>query len=154
VLLLDEVDALVSRRGDNRSAHHDDVLTSTLLTLLDTHDGVVVMTTNRPATLDPALARRIGWHLDVPLPDARARLKIWSAMLPETAPLHPELKLRPIAARHALSGGDIRTLAMRAAAHAATTGQLITARLLDRLATELVASSTSGRHLRMGPASA
>ncbi len=154
VLLLDEVDALVSTRGDRRSAHHDDVLTSTLLTLLDTHDGVVVMTTNRPGALDPALARRIIWHLNIPLPDTGARLRIWQAMLPETAPLHPDLNLVQVARRHALSGGDIRTVAMRAAASAATTGELITAGLLDELASAMVASDTSGRHLKIEPASA
>ena len=147
VLLLDEVDALVATRGDGRSAHHDDVLSSTLLTLLDTHDGVVVLTTNRPQALDPALARRVGWHLEVPLPAADARLRIWQAMLPDTAPLHPALDLGDLARRHALSGGDIRTLAVRAAALAATEGTLITNALLDALATGMVASATSGRGL-------
>lgn len=154
VLLLDEVDALVSTRGDRRAAHHDDVLTSTLLTLLDTHDGVVVMTTNRPTALDPALARRIIWHLQVPLPDAAARLCIWRAMLPDSAPLHPDLDLTHVARRHALSGGDIRTIALRAAATAATKGRLITAQLLHELASAMVASDTSGRHLEVEPASA
>ncbi len=153
VLLLDEVDALVSTRGDQRAAHHDDVLTSTLLTLLDTHDGVVVMTTNRPQALDPALSRRIIWHLDVPLPDAPARLQIWRAMLPETAPLHPSLQLEQVARRHALSGGDIRTISIRAAAVAATTGTLITASLLDELASAMLVTDTSGRHLALAPAS-
>lgn len=154
VLLLDEVDALVSTRGDHRAAHHDDVLTSTLLTLLDTHDGVVVMTTNRPTALDPALARRIIWHLQVPLPDATARLSIWQAMLPHTAPLHPNLDLAHVARRHALSGGDIRTIALRAAAAAATTGTLISSQLLHELASAMLASGTSGRHLQVEPASA
>jgi len=154
LLLLDEVDALVSTRGDHRAAHHDDVLTSTLLTLLDTHDGVVVMTTNRPGALDPALARRIAWHLAIPLPDAGARLQIWRAMLPDSAPLHPSLQLGQVARRHALSGGDIRTVAIRAAAVAATTGSLITVELLHELATAMVASQTSGRHLLVEPASA
>jgi len=153
VLLLDEVDALVTTRGDHRAAHHDDVLTSTLLTLLDTHDGVVVMTTNRPSALDPALSRRIIWHLSVPLPDAFARLQIWRAMLPDTAPLHPGLNLEHVARRHALSGGDIRTIAIRAAASAATTGALITAQLLHELASVMVASDTSGRHVAFEPAS-
>lgn len=147
VLLLDEVDALVATRGDSRSAHHDDVLTSTLLTLLDTHDGVVVLTTNRPQCLDPALARRIGWHLELPLPSADARRAIWRAMLPETAPLHPSLDLDDLAQRHALTGGDIRTLAVRAAALAATEGTLVTNALLNALASGMVASASSGRGL-------
>ena len=76
-------------------------------------------------------------------------------MLPDTAPLHPDLDLAHVARRHALSGGDIRTIALRAAATAATKGMLITAtRLLQELASAMVASGTSGRHLEVEPASA
>ncbi len=150
VVLLDEVDAIVAPRGDARTARHEDVLTSTLLVLLDAHDGVVVMTTNRPQCVDSALARRIGWHLEVPLPDAAARASIWRAMLPETAPLHPQLDLNRLARRHALSGGDIRTVAVRAAARAASRGQTIDERMLDELATTLTTLETHPRSVRAG----
>ncbi len=145
VLLLDEADTVLSARGDGRAAHHDDVLTSTLLTLLDAHPGVVVLTTNRPAALDGALARRVGWHLAFPLPNTAARAAIWKASLPDTAPLHPGVDLDALARRHALSGGDIRVIAVRAAARAAARGALITQSGLDELAAALAVGPTSGR---------
>lgn len=154
VLLLDEVDSILSPRGDGRAAHHDDVLTSTLLTLLDAHPGVAVLTTNRPAALDGALARRVGWHVAFPLPDADARASIWAASLPDTAPLHPTVDLDALARRHALSGGDIRVVALRAAARAAARGTLITQSLLDELCVSMVVTPTSGRSVPVRSADA
>ena len=154
VLLLDEVDSILTVRGDGRSAHHDDVLTSTLLTLLDAHPGLVILTTNRPASLDGALARRVSQHLAFPLPDADARASIWAASLPETAPLHPAVDLPGLARRHALSGGDIRVVAVRAAARAAARGTLITPSLLDELAVSMLVSTTSGRSVSVRSADA
>jgi SpoVK/Ycf46/Vps4 family AAA+-type ATPase len=141
VLLLDEVDSMLARRGSVRAAHHDDVLTATLLTLLDAHPGLVLLTSNRPDALDPALTRRIGWRVAFRLPDAEARDAIWRSVLPPSAPLHPALRFSRIAARYVLSGGDIRTIALRAAAHAAAQGELIDEALLDTLAATLQATA-------------
>lgn len=149
VLLFDEVDALLPARGSARAAHHDDVLTSTLLTLLDGHRGVVIFTSNRPQALDGALARRIGWHIAFPLPDAAARAAIWRSVLPASAPLHPALDFDRLGARLALAGGDIRTVAIRAAAVAAAEGRVIDQSLLETLAATLQATPTAGRHLAL-----
>jgi SpoVK/Ycf46/Vps4 family AAA+-type ATPase len=125
VLLIDEADTMLNARGQSRGQHHDDVLTSTLLSLLDQHPGLVILTSNRPGSLDPALARRAGWQLHLDLPDAAARAKIWRACLPETAPLDPRTNLTRLADRYPISGGDIRAVAARAAARALVTDRLI-----------------------------
>ena len=125
VLLIDEADTLLGARGQARGQHHDDVLTSTLLTLLDQHPGLVILTTNRPRSFDPALSRRAGWQILMELPDAAARAQIWRACLPETAPVHPRVSFVRLADRHPLSGGDIRSIAARAAARALVNDRLI-----------------------------
>ncbi|TVQ94674.1 MAG: AAA family ATPase [Deltaproteobacteria bacterium] len=116
VLVLDEVDAIAGLRGSSRSAHHDDVLTSALLTLLDSHEGLVVMTTNRQDALDPALTRRLLWTIHLPMPDREAREALWQAMLPQDRRA-PGVDLRRLAALYPLSGADIRAIVLRAAAH-------------------------------------
>jgi SpoVK/Ycf46/Vps4 family AAA+-type ATPase len=61
VLLLDEVDSLCSRKGLGGLTPHQMRVSAQLLTLLDHADKVrglvVIATTNRPNTLDPALRR-------------------------------------------------------------------------------------------------
>ena len=149
VLLLDEADAILSTRGSDRAAHHDDVFTSTLLTLIDAHPGVVLLTTNRPDALDPAVARRIAWHLAFPMPNAEQRHHIWRAVLPSTAPLDATVDLHQLAASYPLSGGDIRTIALRAAARALAQESAISQRTLSELAAGMSVTPTSGRYLGM-----
>ncbi len=136
VLLLDEVDALLMQRGAGHASRHDDAHVSCMLDLLERHDGVVLMATNRPAVLDPALARRVGWQLELPLPDERARAAIWARLLPPEAPTDASVDPARLAARHPLSGGQIRTAVFRACYRAASTDQPLSHRLLDAAAAE------------------
>jgi SpoVK/Ycf46/Vps4 family AAA+-type ATPase len=136
VLLLDEVDALLMERGAGNASRHDDAHVSCLLDQLERHDGVVIMATNRPTVLDPALARRVGWRLEIPLPDQRARAAIWARLLPPQAPTDGSIDTARLAARHPISGGLIRTAMFRACYRAASTDQPLSHRLLDEAAAE------------------
>ncbi len=136
VLLLDEVDALLMERGTAYASRHDDAHVSCLLDQLERHDGVVIMATNRPAVLDPALARRVAWRLEIPLPDERARAAIWARLLPPQAPTQGVIDFARLAARHPISGGLIRTAVFRACYRAANRDQPLTTRLLDDAAAE------------------
>lgn len=126
VLLLDEIDGLLMARGEGRASRHDDALVNALLDLLDRHDGVVVLCTNRPEVLDRALDRRVGWRVAFDAPNAEARAAIWRQVVPPNATGGVALDVRGLAARHALTGGRIRTAAVRAAARAATEGRELT----------------------------
>jgi transitional endoplasmic reticulum ATPase len=81
LIFLDEVDALVGRRGQGATDATGGLLT-TLLTEMDgvvSCDGIlVVAATNRMGALDPALLRpgRLELHLHVPAPDALGRAAI------------------------------------------------------------------------------
>ena len=87
IVFLDEVDAMVGKRGIGAAAAAGggDTSTGVLATLLTEMDGVewapgvlVVAATNRLDALDPALLRpgRFELRLEVPLPDAASRLAI------------------------------------------------------------------------------
>ena len=136
VILLDEVDALLMERGAGHASRHDDAHVSCLLDLLERHDGVVLMATNRPAVLDPALARRVGWRLEFPFPDEAARGDIWARLVPSEAPTDGSIDPARLASRHAISGGLIRTAVFRACYRAAATGQVLSHWLLDDAAAE------------------
>ena len=152
VLLLDEVDALLMERGAGNASRHDDAHVSCLLDQLERHDGVVIMATNRPTVLDPALARRVGWRLEIPLPDQRARAAIWARLLPPRAPTDGSVDTGRLAARHPLSGGLIRTAVFRACYRAASLDQPLSHRLLDEAAAEQSGVNAEGPALIAMPA--
>ena len=136
VLVLDEVDGLLMSRGDGQASRHDDNLVNTLLDLLDRHEGVVVMCTNRPEILDGALDRRVGWSVSFPVPDDATRAAIWSTVVPPMATGGVALDMRVLASRYPLCGGRIRNAAVRAASRAASRGEALDLVRLMRAAAE------------------
>jgi len=136
VLLLDEIDGLLMQRGQARASRHDDSLVNTLLDLLDRHEGVVILCTNRPEVLDQALGRRIGWKVEFPVPDSAGRLAIWRSLVPGAATGGRELDLRGLAHRYPLTGGRIRNAVVRAASRAAASGMDLDLRALEVAAFE------------------
>jgi transitional endoplasmic reticulum ATPase len=81
IVLIDELDSISSDR-DGMREHHDVVLISQLLALLDGIEDLgnvfVVGTTNRLEAIDPAIRRpgRFDYHIYVPLPDLEGRRAI------------------------------------------------------------------------------
>jgi transitional endoplasmic reticulum ATPase len=79
IVFLDEVDALVPRRGLHNDSPVTDRVVSQLLTEIDgietLKDVWVIAATNRPDMLDDALLRpgRLDYRLEVPKPDRSAR---------------------------------------------------------------------------------
>ena len=136
VLLLDEADSLLMSRGAGHASRHDDAAVNVLLDLLERHDGVTILATNRPHVLDRALDRRISWRLEFPFPDEDAREAIWRGLLPETVPTDGQIRFDRLAARHPLSGGRIRNAVFRACFRAATAGAPLSEDLLDEAAGE------------------
>lgn len=123
VLLLDEGDALLARRTDVRSANdrYANLETNYLLQRLETYGGIVVVTTNLPAQIDPAFRRRMDVAVRFHLPDAGQRRGLWALHLP---PGHrvDDAALGALAARYRLSGGQIRGAALHAAVLALARG--------------------------------
>merc|ERR1719273_1338590 len=85
ILFIDEVDAIGGSRGGD-DAHGDNEVQRTMLEIVNQLDGFdargnvkVLMATNRPDTLDPALLRpgRIDRKIEFNLPDLKGRIKIF-----------------------------------------------------------------------------
>lgn len=84
ILFMDEIDAIGGRRfSEGTSADRE--IQRTLMELLNQMDGFdalgqvkIIMATNRPDTLDPALLRpgRLDRKIEIPLPNEQARLEI------------------------------------------------------------------------------
>jgi SpoVK/Ycf46/Vps4 family AAA+-type ATPase len=116
ILLLDEGDALLSRRTDVRSSNdrYANLETNYLLQRLETYDGICIVTTNMGAHIDPAFRRRMDVVARFHLPDAEQRWKLWHLHLPEDSAVDSET-LEEVALRYSLSGGQVRNAALYAA---------------------------------------
>lgn len=113
VLLFDEADSLFfDRTGASRSWEVQDV--NVLLTEVERHEGVVIMTTNRKDALDPALCRRVSAVVDFPMPDAAARAEIWRHLLPPAARLAADVDVVALAKAAVMSGGEIKNAVLHA----------------------------------------
>jgi ATPase family associated with various cellular activities (AAA)/Winged helix domain, variant len=87
VLLFDEADALFSKRTDVKDSHdrYANTDTSYLLQLLEEHDGIVILATNKKQNIDAAFIRRIRYVFDFPRPEAAERRQIWSKLIGDLA---------------------------------------------------------------------
>ncbi len=95
VLIFDEADSILGRRLTNvtQSADHGvNVSRSVMLMELDRFEGVTVFTTNLASNYDAAFVRRILGHIEMPLPDRDARIRLWRMHLPEQMPISPNLE--------------------------------------------------------------
>ena len=116
VLLLDEGDALMTRRTEVSSANdrYANLETNYLLQRLESYTGIVIVTTNAGSAIDPAFRRRMDHVVRFHLPDAEERLYLWHAHLP---PCHAidAAAIEEAAVRYQFTGGQIRNIAIRAA---------------------------------------
>ncbi|MBI5329335.1 MAG: ATP-binding protein [Betaproteobacteria bacterium] len=136
ILLLDEADALFGRRSDGGETgeRYANMLTNFLLTRIESHPGIVVLTSNSRSRIDPAFTRRLDAILEFPLPGGEERLLLWAAHLGERSP--GEEAVRPLAAYSDLAGGHIRNAVLNAAARGPLHGPLEASLLVAALGEE------------------
>ena len=123
LLLFDEADSILGRRLSNvhqSTDHAVNVSRSVMLLELDRFSGVTVFATNLASNYDTAFIRRILGHIEMPLPDAERRLRLWEYHIPDRMPvqLHEEDWQRLVQASKDLSGGDILNVVVNAASRA------------------------------------
>ena len=112
VVLFDECELLFgSRLNGNR-------VVGSALRALDRYDGLVVLATNLPERLDPALDRRVLLRVALEVPPPSLRKRIWELHLPPEAPLAPGVDLGVLAKRYDFAGGYIRNAALLAVSRA------------------------------------
>jgi hypothetical protein len=130
ILFFDEADALFGKRSEVKDAHdrYANIEVAYLLQKMEEHDGVMILATNLSRNLDEAFARRMHYILEFPLPDPRAREKLWRGMFPPQAPLADDVDFPFLADQFVLAGGDIRNVVLSAAFSAAQGGPQISMR--------------------------
>ncbi|KAH8312502.1 hypothetical protein KR044_011092 [Drosophila immigrans] len=122
IIFMDEIDAIGGRRfSEGTSADRE--IQRTLMELLNQMDGFdalgqvkIIMATNRPDTLDPALMRpgRLDRKLEIPLPNEMARLDILKI---HAAPLvkHGEIDYEAVVKLSDMfNGADLRNICTEA----------------------------------------
>jgi ATP-dependent 26S proteasome regulatory subunit len=124
MLLFDEADSLFAKRTEVKSSHdrYANLEVNYLLQRMESHEGVVVMTTNAETAIDPAFRRRIRFRIRFPAPDEQQRLQLWQGMMPKEAPVAANIDLRAIAQKFPLAGGNIMNALVRAATAAQAEG--------------------------------
>jgi ATP-dependent 26S proteasome regulatory subunit len=128
IVLLDECDDLFANNSP---------MSRSLLIELEKARCVVILGTNKPVDLDPALERRIGMKVRFRLPDAAMRLRMWTSLLPRGVALAPDVDLAALADHYLFSGGLIKNCILLAAMQAekGDSGErILTGPLLERAA--------------------
>ncbi|MEY3012413.1 MAG: hypothetical protein RIT45_1148 [Pseudomonadota bacterium] len=135
-LLFDEADSLFAKRTDVQSSvdRYANLEVNYLLQRLEEHDGVVILTTNHPDSIDNAFLRRIRFKPAFPAPDVDERERLWRVMIPPDAPQEGDLKFRFLAEDYELTGGQVQNAVLRAAVWAADSGRPLSHTLLGRAA--------------------
>jgi SpoVK/Ycf46/Vps4 family AAA+-type ATPase len=121
ILFFDEADALFSKRTDVKSSNdrHANSESSYLLQKIEEYSGISILATNLANNFDEAFRRRIGYMININMPGPEQRLKLWRSVIPQSAPLSPEVDLRILAEHLELSGSVIKSAALQAAYFAA-----------------------------------
>ncbi|HNC68017.1 MAG TPA: ATP-binding protein, partial [Thauera aminoaromatica] len=116
ILLIDEADALFGRRSEGKETgeRYANMLTNFLLTRIEQHPGIVVLTSNNRGRIDSAFTRRFDVIIDFPPPGANERLRLWESHLGGRAP--DAALCRQLASYCTLPGGYIRNAVLQAAA--------------------------------------
>ena len=109
ILLFDECDALLESRSD--AAKSVDKMNNRMINIilqeLEKYPGILIFTTNRAVSLDPALERRIMLKMELGRPVKEARLRIWQKMTEGKIPLENTIDWEELAELD-LSGGEIK----------------------------------------------
>ncbi|WP_437576628.1 ATP-binding protein [Sorangium sp. So ce887] len=115
ILLLDEGDSLLTQRTAVQTSNdrYANLETNYLLQRIESFEGIVVITTNAGELIDGAFQRRMDVVVDFRAPEGVERLRIWHLHLPAEHAVDATL-LRDLAARCALSGGQIRNAVLHA----------------------------------------
>ncbi|WP_066424977.1 ATP-binding protein [Anabaena sp. 4-3] len=115
LLFFDEADAVLSRRISNLSQaadHGVNSAKSTLLTLLDKFNGIIVFATNLFDNYDEAFLRRIIFNIEFLSPDLVMREHLWRFHLSENVP--KEVSYERLAnISDGLCGGDIKNITIK-----------------------------------------
>jgi len=120
IIFLDEIDALLPKRGDSSDSHVSQNVVSQILTEIDgleeLHNVLIIGATNRIDMIDPAILRpgRFDRIIEVPLPDSKGRENIFKIHT-KKKPLAKDVDLRKLVElTDGFSGAEIAGITNRA----------------------------------------
>ena len=126
ILLFDEADALFGKRSESKDSHdrYANIQVSYLLQQMEAYRGLAILTSNIPEALDNAFKRRLSFIVHFPFPEPSQRAQIWQRMFPPQMP-QEGLDFQKLGLLH-VAGGNIRSIARKAAFMAAESGDAVT----------------------------
>jgi SpoVK/Ycf46/Vps4 family AAA+-type ATPase len=132
ILLLDEGDALMTRRTEVQTANdrYANLETNFLLQRLESFEGIVLITTNARDKIDAAFERRMDVVVEFLAPDATERWQLWQSHLPAPHEVDEPL-LSEVAGNCEFTGGQIRNAVQHAALLALDNGGIVTNTYLE-----------------------
>ena len=115
ILLLDEGDALMTRRTDVQTSNdrYANLETNYLLQRIESYEGILLITTNAAERIDGAFKRRMDVVVEFRAPDRVERWHIWGLHLPHGHRVSDDF-LGEVAHRCLLKGGQIRNASLHA----------------------------------------
>lgn len=125
VLFFDEADALFGKRSESKDAkdRHANIEVAYLLQRMETHSGLIILSTNHRSHLDNAFSRRFSFIIQFDHPDHATRLRLWQAAWPTQVRLAEDMDFERLAAMADVSGANIRNIALAATWLAADAGE-------------------------------
>lgn len=106
ILLLNEADALISKRKDvslNGITQEENAIQNVFLEEIENMEGILIATTNIPDNLDSAFERRFLFKLEFEKPELRTRIEIWKNRVMSLK----ETEIEKLAQDFDFSGGEI-----------------------------------------------
>ncbi|KST65681.1 ATP-binding protein [Mastigocoleus testarum] len=127
ILLFDEGDALFGKRSEVKDSkdRYANMEVSYLLQRLEDYNGLSIITTNIKDALDTAFLRRLRFVVEFPFPNEEERIKIWQRVFPHGVLDIDESRDFEKLGRLNVAGGNIKSIALRAAFRAAQEGKKI-----------------------------
>ena len=127
MLLFDECDSLFGQRTNvkNSNDKYANLEVNYLLQRIERYPGVAILTTNFPAGIDEAFARRLSLRVSFPKPSKADRARLWQSMLKTTALPKGKIDYRELATEFEISGGYIKNSILRAAFMAASQNTIV-----------------------------
>jgi len=114
IVFFDEADDLFTE---------DSYLSHVLLIQIEKARCVVILSTNKPKDLDPAMDRRLSLKVHFGIPEVELRYKMWQALMPDFVKLAPNIDFKSLAARYKFTGGLIKNSTFMAITSSFTTGK-------------------------------
>ena len=115
ILLLDEAEALFSKRTSVKDSHdkYANIETAKFLNELEAANCFAIFSTNSKSTLDDSFLRRLRFKIDFPMPDKQQRFQLWRKNLSTMVNAHVQINLEEIANDYEITGGEIHNIARK-----------------------------------------